>query len=54
MALILAALFEAFISLPGVAPIVNGFVRGVLQQLPMEFLAERQKPIPIGLEGSVG
>jgi Fe-S cluster assembly protein SufB len=34
--------------------IVNGFVRDVLQQLPMEFLAETQKLISISLEGSVG
>ncbi|MEQ1649355.1 MAG: Fe-S cluster assembly protein SufB [Hyphomicrobiaceae bacterium] len=37
-----------------VALIVNGFVRDVLQQLPMEFLAETQKLIGISLEGSVG
>jgi Fe-S cluster assembly protein SufB len=37
-----------------VALIVNGFVRDVLQQLPMEFLAETQKLISISLEGSVG
>jgi Fe-S cluster assembly protein SufB len=37
-----------------VALIVNGFVRDVLQQLPMEFLAETQKLINISLEGSVG
>ena len=36
------------------ALIVNGFVRDVLQQLPMEFLAETQKLISISLEGSVG
>ena len=34
--------------------IVNGFVRDVLQQLPMEFMAETQKLIGISLEGSVG
>ncbi len=34
--------------------IVNGFVRDVLQQLPMEFLAETQKLISISLDGSVG
>jgi Fe-S cluster assembly protein SufB len=34
--------------------IVNGFVRDVLQQLPMEFLAETQKLIGISLDGSVG
>ncbi len=34
--------------------IVNGFVREVLQQLPMEFMAETQKLIGISLEGSVG
>ncbi len=37
-----------------IALIVNGFVRDVLQQLPMEFLAETQKLIGISLEGSVG
>ena len=37
-----------------VALVVNGFVRDVLQQLPMEFLAETQKLISISLEGSVG
>jgi Fe-S cluster assembly protein SufB len=37
-----------------VALIVNGFVRDVLQQLPMEFMAESQKLIGISLEGSVG
>ena len=34
-----------------VALIVNGFVRDVLQQLPMEFMAETQKLIGISLEG---
>ena len=37
-----------------VALMVNGFVRDVLQQLPMEFMAETQKLIGISLEGSVG
>jgi Fe-S cluster assembly protein SufB len=37
-----------------VALIVNGFVRDVLQQLPMEFAVEAQKLIAISLEGSVG
>ena len=37
-----------------VALIVNGFVREVLQQLPMEFAVEAQKLISISLEGSVG
>jgi Fe-S cluster assembly protein SufB len=36
------------------AVIVNGFVRDVLQQLPMEFAVEAQKLIAISLEGSVG
>jgi Fe-S cluster assembly protein SufB len=36
------------------ALIVNGFVREVLQQLPMEFAVEAQKLIAISLEGSVG
>ena len=34
-----------------VALIVNGFVRDVLQHLPMEFMAETQKLIGISLEG---
>ncbi len=37
-----------------IALVVNGFVRDVLQQLPMEFMAESQKLIGISLEGSVG
>ncbi len=37
-----------------VALIVNGFVREVIQKLPMEFMAETQKLIGISLEGSVG
>ncbi|HHN66911.1 MAG TPA: Fe-S cluster assembly protein SufB [Thermopetrobacter sp.] len=37
-----------------VALIVNGFVREVIQNLPMEFMAETQKLINISLEGSVG
>ena len=37
-----------------VALIVNGFVREVMQKLPMEFMAETQKLIGISLEGSVG
>ena len=37
-----------------VAVVVNGFVRDVLQQLPMEFAVEAQKLISISLEGSVG
>ncbi|WP_068083169.1 Fe-S cluster assembly protein SufB [Polycladidibacter stylochi] len=37
-----------------VALIVNGFVRDVIQQLPMEFAVEAQKLINISLEGSVG
>ena len=37
-----------------VALIVNGFVRDVLQHLPMEFMVETQKLISISLEGSVG
>ncbi len=36
------------------ALIVNGFVRDVLQHLPMEFAVEAQKLIAISLEGSVG
>jgi len=36
------------------ALIVNGFVRDVLQQLPMEFAVEAQKLVSISLEGSVG
>ncbi len=37
-----------------VALIVNGFVKDVIQQLPMEFAVEAQKLINISLEGSVG
>jgi Fe-S cluster assembly protein SufB len=37
-----------------VALIVNGFVKEVLQHLPMEFAVEAQKLISISLEGSVG
>jgi len=37
-----------------IALVVNGFVRDVLQHLPMEFMAETQKLIGISLEGSVG
>lgn len=37
-----------------VALIVNGFVKEVLQQLPMEFAVEAQKLLAISLEGSVG
>jgi Fe-S cluster assembly protein SufB len=36
------------------ALVVNGFVRDVLQHLPMEFAVEAQKLISISLEGSVG
>jgi len=34
--------------------IVNGYVREVLNQLPMEFAVEAQKLLQISLEGSVG
>jgi Fe-S cluster assembly protein SufB len=37
-----------------VALLVNGFVKDVLQQLPMEFAVEAQKLVAISLEGSVG
>ena len=37
-----------------VALIVNGFVKEVIQELPMEFAVEAQKLIGISLEGSVG
>jgi Fe-S cluster assembly protein SufB len=37
-----------------IALIVNGFVKDVLQQLPMEFMVEAQKLIAVSLEGSVG
>lgn len=37
-----------------VALLVNGFVREVLQELPMEFAVEAQKLLAISLEGSVG
>jgi Fe-S cluster assembly protein SufB len=37
-----------------VALLVNGFVKEVLQELPMEFAVEAQKLVAISLEGSVG
>jgi Fe-S cluster assembly protein SufB len=37
-----------------VALLVGGFVREVLQKLPMEFAVEAQKLVAISLEGSVG
>ncbi|KEC55105.1 Fe-S cluster assembly protein SufB [Bartonella koehlerae] len=37
-----------------IALIVNGFVKEVIQKLPMEFAVEAQKLIGISLEGSVG
>jgi Fe-S cluster assembly protein SufB len=37
-----------------IALIVNGFVKEVLQELPMEFAVEAQTLISISLEGSVG
>jgi Fe-S cluster assembly protein SufB len=37
-----------------IALIVNGFVKDVIQELPMEFAVEAQKLISISLEGSVG
>jgi Fe-S cluster assembly protein SufB len=37
-----------------VALLVNGFVREVLQKLPMEFSVEAQKLLEVSLEGSVG
>ena len=37
-----------------VALLVNGFVRDVLQHLPMEFAVEAQKLLAVSLEGSVG
>ncbi len=37
-----------------IALVVNGFVKEVIQQLPMEFAVEAQKLIGISLEGSVG
>ncbi len=37
-----------------IALVVNGFAKGVLQQLPMEFAVEAQKLLGISLEGSVG
>lgn len=37
-----------------IALIVNGFVKDVLQHLPMEFMVEAQKLISVSLEGSVG
>lgn len=37
-----------------IALIVNGFVKEVIKELPMEFAVEAQKLISISLEGSVG
>jgi len=37
-----------------VALIVNGYVKEVINQLPMEFAVEAQKLLQISLEGSVG
>jgi Fe-S cluster assembly protein SufB len=37
-----------------VALLVNGFVRDVLQMLPMEFAVEAQALVKVSLEGSVG
>ncbi|CAI8312405.1 MAG: FeS cluster assembly protein SufB [Hyphomonas sp. TMED17] len=37
-----------------VALLVNGFVRDVLQHLPMEFAVEAQSLLKVSLEGSVG
>ena len=37
-----------------IALIVNGFVKEVIQELPMEFAVDAQKLIGISLEGSVG
>ena len=37
-----------------VALIVNGYVKEVLNQLPMEFAVEAQKLLAISLEGSIG
>ncbi|MFQ3452000.1 Fe-S cluster assembly protein SufB [Bradyrhizobium sp. UFLA01-814] len=37
-----------------VSLVVNGFIKEVLQKLPMEFAVEAQKLISISLEGSVG
>ena len=34
--------------------IVNGYVKEVINQLPMEFAVEAQKLLQISLEGSVG
>ena len=33
---------------------VNGYVRDVLQELPMEFAVEAQSLLKVSLEGSVG
>ena len=37
-----------------VALLVNGFVREVLQELPLEFAVEAQSLLKVSLEGSVG
>ena len=42
------------LAVAAVGLVVNGFVKDVLQQLPMEFMVEAQKLIAISLEGSVG
>ena len=34
--------------------IVNGFVKDVIQKLPMEFAVEANKLLEVTLEGSVG
>ena len=34
--------------------IVNGFVKDVIQRLPMEFAVEANKLLEVTLEGSVG
>ena len=47
-----ASTFDDFITLYRSNPV--GFVRDVLQQLPMEFAVEATKLLGVKLEGSVG
>ena len=37
-----------------IALIVNGYVKDILNQLPMEFAVEAKKLLAVSLEGSVG
>jgi Fe-S cluster assembly protein SufB len=48
------AMQRGFTQEEAVQLLVNGFVKDVLQELPMEFAVEAQKLVAISLEGSVG